>query len=131
MLDNKDLQSISKLLDKKLDTKFDQKFKEQDTKLDRRFKDQDSKLDKKFDEVLTAVSDGFTEMQKEFDALKEEVKLRPTLEHIMNWGDEKIVAIEVRTDKLDYLHINELDNLPPQPEISQALVEHGLKKKTV
>jgi len=134
MLEQKDLHSIGELLDKKLKTQ-----EESITK----------KFDNKLDEVLGAVNDGFTDMQKEFDGVKEElsgvkeelsgvkeelsgvkeeVKLRPTLKQIMNWGDKKIVELELKTDRHDYLHINELDKLPPQAEISRALVERGLKK---
>ena len=114
MLGEKDIQTIGELLDKK--------------------------FDKKFDEMATLVDNGFTDMQKEFDGLKaelkgeingvkEEIKLRPTLNQIMSWGDKKIVELELRADRHDYLHINELDKLPPQAEISRALVEKGFKQK--
>ncbi|GEM_PF-2576562 len=114
MLEEKDIQTIGKLLDEKLDDKFD--------------------------EMATLVNKGFTDMQKEFDGLKEElkgeingvkaeIKLRPTLNQIMSWGDKNIVDLELRADRHDYLHIDELDKLPPQAEISRALVEKGLKPK--
>jgi len=99
MLEEKDLQSIGKLLDKKLD------------------------------EVISSVNDGFTGVQRELDIIKEDVKLRPTLQQIMNWGDKKIVALELDVDKVKYLHLKEFKNLPSQPEISRVLVEHDLKSK--
>lgn len=134
MLDNNDLLKISNLLEEN-NKKNNKLLKEEIV-----------------GEIVGAVNDGFTEMQKQLDGmegkitgmdgkiggmegrlgkLQKDMELRPTLSQIMNWGDNKIVNLELRTDKLDYLHLKELDNLPPAPEISQALMEHGFKKKTV
>lgn len=96
MLEQKDLQSIGELLDKK--------------------------LEKGFDEMAVIVNKGFTDMQKE-------IELRPTKTEIFSWADRRIVDLELKAARHDYLHINELDKLPPQPEISRALIERGLKKK--
>lgn len=135
MLDQKDLQSIGELLDKKLDDRF----KVQEEKLDKKL---EKKIDEKFDEMATLVNKGFSEMQEEFDGLKgefkevkgelktvkEEIKLRPTTERIFEWADGRLLDLELRADRHDYLHVKELDKLPPQPEISRILVEKGFKK---
>ncbi len=128
MLEQKDLQSIGELLDKKLDERFNV---------------QEGKITQKFDEMVGIVNDGFTEMQKGFDGLKEEfngvkgglsgikedIKLRPTLNQIMSWGDKKIVELELRADRHDFMHIDKLDKLPPPAEINRSLIERGFKVK--
>jgi hypothetical protein len=85
-------------------------------------------LDAKLDEMAVTVNKGFTGMQKEINGVKEEIKLRPTMDQIMNWGDKKIVSLELDMDKVKYFHQNEFSKLPPQSEISRALAEKGLKK---
>jgi hypothetical protein len=145
MLEAKDLQSIGELIDKKLGVKL----KENNIALEDGII---AKFDKKFDEMLVVVNDGFTGMQKGFDGLrgefndvkgelnevkvelkviKEDIKLRPTLGQIMDWGDKKIVALELDMDKVRYLHQDEFEKLPPQREINRALVERGFKEKVV
>ncbi|MFH1255465.1 MAG: hypothetical protein V1667_03280 [bacterium] len=79
MLEQKDLQAIGKLLDEKLDErfqaqdrkfderfqaqdcKFDEKFQAQDRKFDERFQAQDRKFDEKFDEKFQAQDRKFDE----------------------------------------------------------------------
>lgn len=107
MLEEKDLQSIGKLLDQ-------------------RFKVQEGKLD----EVIGAVNDGFTEMQVEIDGLVKEIKLRPTKAEIFGWADKRIVDLELAKDRHNFMHIDELGKLPSQPEISRILTERGFKEKT-
>ena len=114
MLEQKDLQSIGELLDKKLKT--------QEQNITQKF-------DGKLDEAINIINKGFTDMQKEINGVKEEVKLRPTKTEIFNWADKRLIDLELKADRHDYLHINELDKLPPQSEISRALIEQGLKKK--
>ena len=117
MLAEKDFQSIGKLLDEKLKT--------QEENADKKF----DKANNRFDEMISIVNDGFTEMQKGFDGLREDIKLRPTMKQIMNWGDNKIVALELDMDKVKYIHQEELDKLPPQAEISRTLIDRGFKAK--
>ncbi|MDO8667702.1 MAG: hypothetical protein Q7K35_01230 [bacterium] len=131
MLEEKDLQSIGELIDKRLGVKLKENNKVLEDGIIKKF-------DKKFDEILGAVNDGFTGMQKEFDGLrgelngvKEDIKLRPTKKEIFEWADRRIVDLELAKDRHDFMHINELGKLPPQPEISRALVERGFKRKTV
>ena len=116
MLEQNDLQAIGILLD--------QRFKVQDKKFDK-------KLDQRFDEMISAVNDGFTGMQGEIDGLKKEMTKRPTKAEIFGWADERIVDLELAKDRHDFMHLNELDKLPPQAEISRALAERGFKRKIV
>lgn len=121
MLDQRDLQSIGELLDKKLDDRF----KIQEEKFDKKL---EKKIDEKFDDMAVLVNKGFTGVQEQIDGLKKEIKLRPTKAEIFAWADKRIVELELAKDRHDYLHINELDKLPPQPEISRILAEKGFKK---
>ncbi|MDO8667817.1 MAG: hypothetical protein Q7K35_01830 [bacterium] len=73
----------------------------------------------------------FDKVEGRLGNLEREIKLRPTKTEMFGWADRRIVDLELRADRHDYLHINELEKLPPQPEISRALVERGLKEKTV
>lgn len=106
MLEQKDLQSIGELLDKKLDE---------------RFKIQGEEFEEKLEEMAALVNKGFTDMQKE-------IELRPTKKEIFEWADGRLLDLELRADRHDYLHIGELDKLPPPAEISRLLVEKGFKK---
>lgn len=72
-----------------------------------------------------------TDFDEKINGLKKEIELRPTKKEMFGWADERITDLELRADRHDYLHINELDKLPPQPEISRALVERGFKEKAV
>jgi len=67
-------------------------------------------------------------LEKEINNLDKEIKLRPTKKEMFGWADKRITDLELRADRHDYIHINELDRLPAQPEISRVLVERGLKK---
>lgn len=129
MLEEKDLQSISVLLD--------QKLKISEDSLTKKF---DAKLNEKIGEVLIVVNDGFTEMQGQFDELKSEVKAdiaevkadvakRPTRNEVFGWADRRIVDLEIGKERHDYLHINELDKLPSPAEINRTLIERGFKQK--
>jgi len=115
MLEQKDLQSIGELLDKKLKTQKDEIVAEIGEVTGEAFSEVESKLIK---------------LETKVDNLSKEMANRPTKTEIFDWADERIVDLELSTDRHDYLHINELDKLPPQPEISRALAERGLKKKT-
>lgn len=118
MLEEKDFQAIGQLLDEKLN----ERFKVQEEGFDK-------KLEEKFDEMGVLVNKGFTGVQEQINGLKKEIKLRPTKKEIFEWADERILSLELSADRHDYLHINELDKLPPQSEISRALAENGVKRK--
>jgi hypothetical protein len=110
MLEQQDLQAIGVLLDQKL-------------------KVQSEQFDEKLGEVLSAVNDGFTEMQGQFNELKGEVAKRPTKDEVFGWADRRIVDLEIGKERHDYLHIDELDKLPPPAEINRTLIERGFKQK--
>lgn len=123
MLEEKDFLTIGSLLDQKLK------------------KNNKILKDEIVDEITGVVNDAFGEFEgkvnKRVDGLEDKiteldkkVDLRPTLNQIMNWGDKKIVALELAMDKVKYLHQEEFNKLPPQAEISRRLVECGLKEKT-
>lgn len=114
MLAQKDLQSIGELLDKKLNTQKDEIVAEIGEVTGEAFSEVESKLDK----IETKVNN-----------LSKEMSDRPTKTEIFNWADKRIVDLELKADRHDYLHIGELDKLPPQPKISRALAERGLKTK--
>ena len=121
MLEQNDLQSIGELLDKKLKTQKDEIVAEMGEVTSEAFSGVESRLgmlESKVDKVETKV-----------DNLSKEMADRPTKTEIFNWADRRVVDLALRADRHDYLHINELDKLPPQPEISRALAERGLKRK--
>ena|SRR3990167_1925988 len=115
MLEKKDIQTIGKLLDEKLD----KKLKENNKIL----------KDGIVAEVGAVTSEAFSAVEAKIDNIEKEIKLRPTLNQIMSWGDKKIIPLELDIDKIKYLHRDEMDNLPPPEEISKALLEKGLKQK--
>ncbi|MDO8668052.1 MAG: hypothetical protein Q7K35_03065 [bacterium] len=115
MLEEKDIQSIGELLDKKLKNQKDEIVAE---------------IGSATSEAFSAVESSLGKLETKVDKLSEEMSLRPTLNQIMNWGDKKIVALELDMDKVKYLHQEEFNKLPPQAEISRRLVECGLKEKT-
>ena len=118
MLEEKDFQAIGKLLD--------EKFKENNKIL----KDEIvAEIGAATSQAFSAVEARIDKIDVKVDKLGEEMAKRPTLNQIMNWGDEKIVALELDMDKVKYLHLKDFKNLPPQPEISRVLVEHDLKLK--
>lgn len=106
MLDEKDLQAIGKLLDKQSD-----------------------KFDEKFDDLLSVVNEGFTGIQEQITELKEEMAKRPTKTEVFGWADKRLIDLEIRKERHDYLHINELDKLPSPSEINRTLIERGFKQK--
>lgn len=69
----------------------------------------------------------FDRIEARTNTVQEEVEKRPTKNEIFQWADKKIDDIDLKVDRLDYLHIKELKNLPAQYEISHALVEADLK----
>lgn len=136
MLEQKDLQSIGNLIDEKL-TKNNKVLKDEiadeiTTVVNTAFNEFEGNINKRVDGLegkIISLDEKVGELDKKVDELDKKVELRPTLEHIMNWGDKKIVSIELDMDKLKYLHLKEFKNLPPQPEISRVLAEDDLKKK--
>jgi hypothetical protein len=112
MLEQEDIKAIGQLLDEKL--KVNNK----------------TLKDEIVAEIGAAVNAGFNDMEAKFEVLQEEMAKRPTRNEIFDWADRRIDDLELRADRHDFLHINELDNLPPQGQISQALLERGFKKAT-
>ncbi|MDP3043708.1 MAG: hypothetical protein Q8N21_04910 [bacterium] len=140
MLEEKYLQAIGILLDQKFKVQEDritEKFKVQEDRITEKFKVQEDritekferKMDEKIDEVLNAVNEGFTGMQGQFNELKNEMAKRPTKEEVFSWADRRIVDLELAKDRHDFMHIDELDKLPAQSEISKTLAERGFKQK--
>ncbi len=86
-------------------------------------------IQKQFDDLYVFVNEGFDGVQAQLDGLKAEMAKRPTRDEIFAWTDRHIIELELAKDRHDYLHINELDKLPSQSEISQALMEKGYKKR--
>lgn len=117
MLDKQDLQAISQLLDEKLD----QKLKIQKEEIT-------AEIGASVNAGFNYVEDRFNKIEEKIESLTEEMAKRPTRNEIFSWADRRIDDLELRADRHDYLHINEIDSLPSQREISQALLDHGLKK---
>ncbi|MCG2690892.1 hypothetical protein L6249_02380, partial [Candidatus Parcubacteria bacterium] len=115
-----------KVQEDRITEKFDQKFKVQEDRITEKF---ERKMDEKIDEVLNAVNEGFTGMQGQFNELKNEMAKRPTKEEVFSWADRRIVDLELAKDRHDFMHIDELDKLPAQSEISKTLAERGFKQK--
>ena len=129
MLEEKDLQSIGELLDKKLKTQKDEIVAEIGSATSEAFSAVEAKIDGIQSDVVGLKSD-VAGLKSEVVGLKKDIALRPTLNQIMSWGDKKIVELELDMDKVKYLHQKEFDKLPPPAEISRVLVERGLKRKT-
>lgn len=137
-MQEQDLQQIGDLLDKKLDEKLDLKFKENNKILkeeiidemaivvNQAFSEQKEQLDVKFAEI----DKNFVEVHKNFIEVKKEIAKRPTTERIFSWADERITTLELDTDKVKYLHREEWKKLPSALEISQILLNDGLKQKS-
>jgi hypothetical protein len=156
---DKDIQAIGVLLDNKLKTQTDRLDKDIQAigvLLDEKLKEQTVRFDGKLDDVLSAVNEGFTEMQGQFDSfraelkgemtelkgemtelkgemneVKESVEKRPTRNEVFGWADTRIVDLEIAKERHDFLHIDELDKLPSPAEINKALIERGFKQKLV
>ena len=96
MLEQKDLQSIGELLDKKLKTQKDEIVSEIGEAAGEAFSEVESKLGK---------------LETKVDNLSKEMANRPTKTEISSWADRRIVDLELRADRYDYLHLNELDKL--------------------
>jgi chromosome segregation ATPase len=145
MLDKQDLQAISQLLDERFESQ-DERFNK---KLDQKFKENNKLLkDEIVAEIGTAVNAGFNDLEakicglqedvsglkkdvsglkKDVGWLKDEMAKRPTRNEIFGWADKRIDELELRADRMDYLHIEDLDKIPPQIEISKTLAARGLK----
>lgn len=78
-------------------------------------------------EIGGAISEALTEIEAKIEKINEELAKRPTKEEIFSWADNRLVPLELARDRHDYLHINELDQLPPPAEISRALMARGFK----
>lgn len=118
MLEEKDFQSIGKLLD--------EKFKENNKIL----KDEIvAEIGAATSQAFSAVEARIDKIDVKVDKLGEEMAKRPTLNQIMSWGDKIIVPLRLDIDKLKYLHLKDFKNLPPQQKISRILIEHDLKLK--
>lgn len=141
-MQEQDLQQIGDLLDKKLDEKLDLKFKENNRILkeeiidemaivvNQAFSEQKEQLDIKFadiDKNFAEVRKNFADIDKNFVEVKEDIAKRPTTERMFSWADERITTLELEADKIKYLHREEWKKLPGALEISQALLNDGLK----
>lgn len=126
-----DLQQIGDLLDKKLDEKLDFKFKENNKILKEEIIDEMATVvNQAFSEQKEQLDIKFSEIDKNFAEVKEEIAKRPTTERIFAWADEKITTLELDADKVKYLHREEWKKLPSALEISQTLLNDGLKQKS-
>ena len=86
-------------------------------------------LDKKLEDFAVIVNRGFNHMESRFtglekrmDKMEAEIQKRPTREEIFRWADERIVNLELRADNIDYLHITELKTIPAPIEVRKVLV---------
>lgn len=111
MLEQQDLQAIGTLLD--------QKFKENNKSL----------KDEIIAEIGEVFGESFGSLEARMDKLEEELAKRPTMDQIFSWADKRILELELRADRHDFMHIDELDKLPSQLEISKTLIERGFKVK--
>lgn len=68
-------------------------------------------------------------LEDKMDDLSEAVAKCPTREEVFSWADRRLVDLEIAKDRHDYLHINELTNLPLPIEISKTLIKRGFKRK--
>ena len=129
MLDQQDLKAISGLLDEKF-KENNQKLKEEivdevGTLVNVAFAEHEASDNEKFE----GIDKKFESIDKTLKELKDEIAKRPTRNDFSKWADGNIVDLQLRADRIDYIHMDDLDKLPSQPEISQALLARGLKKK--
>ena len=127
MLEEQDLKQIGKLLKENNKTLKDEIVTEVTGVVNDAFSEFEGKINKRVDGLENKI----TELDEKVTAMDRKIELRPTLNQIMSWGDKKIVALELDMDKVKYLHQEEFDKLPPQANISRALIERGLKLKDV
>ncbi|MCX6800394.1 MAG: hypothetical protein NT091_04595 [Candidatus Falkowbacteria bacterium] len=96
---------------------------------DEQFANERKHSDEQFAEVVSAVAEGFAGAQEQINecATKEDLVKCATKEDIVEWGDNRIIDLELARDRHDYLHINDLNSLPSQSKINKALIERGFK----
>ena len=64
--------------------------------------------------------------KQEFDTVYEKIDRLPDINQIMSWADRQVVPVQRDNERLKFLHLDELKNLPSSLEISRRLIEEGL-----
>lgn len=102
MLEQKDLEAIASLLDKKLD----ERFSAYDKKLDERFSEYDKKLDERFEKSEQSMKDFICEQITNSEAF-----LLGEMERMSNSTNSKIELMQKNIDELtQYYRITRLEN---------------------
>lgn len=97
----------------------------------------DEKLDKAISEIASAMNMAFAEheeknnerfdkIEQRFDKIDAELANKPSLGQINAWADNNLIPFQRDVEKLKFLSIKKLKNLPDNLTISSALIEEGL-----
>lgn len=90
----------------------------------------DVKLDKAVSEIAGMVNVAFTEFEEKtarrFDKIDEDLAQKPSLREINAWADSNLIPFQRDVEKLKYLHIKELKDIPDNLTVSSALIDEGL-----
>ncbi|MEI7498545.1 MAG: hypothetical protein WCK11_04685 [Candidatus Falkowbacteria bacterium] len=135
-MQKEDLKQIADLLDKKFDEKLEQQNKQIFSRIDEMEERIMTLTKQEFDTVyerlntieekFDTIDESFEAVTQQFDRVEQQISALPTTSQIFNWGDQQIVPMGRMLDKLKFLHIDELKNLPSNLEISQRLVDEDL-----
>jgi hypothetical protein len=130
MLEERDIQAISVLLDEKLKENNKTLKDEIISEIGENIKENNKTLkDEIISEIGETIGEAFSNIEAKIDRLEEEIAKRPTRNEVFGWADRRIIDLEIGKERHDYLHIDELDKLPSPAEINRTLIERGFKQK--
>jgi hypothetical protein len=76
--------------------------------------------------VNTAFSEFEEKTARRFDKIDEDLAQKPSLREINAWADSNLIPFQRDVEKLKYLHIKELKDIPDNLTVSSALIDEGL-----
>jgi hypothetical protein len=117
-----DLKQIGELLDSKLEEKLGKAVSEIASMVNVAFTEFEEKTTQQFDKIIDRI-DG---MEQRLDKIDEELSHKPALHEINAWADGNLIPFQRDVEKLKYLHIKELKDIPDNLTISSALIDEGL-----
>ncbi len=77
-------------------------------------------------EYFDAIESQFVETGRRFDKIENTLADQPTRADVQKWADENVIPYQKDVDRLKFLNIKALKNVPDNITIREQLVEEGL-----
>jgi hypothetical protein len=122
-VDNAINTSVKKIVDQSLDEKLDQRFKKNKEDMDA----MEERIMISTQEEFSVINDRFNKVDQRFNKIDKTLETKANESTLLDWADNRILELELNSNKVKYLHIKEWKGLPSASKIKEALIKEGLE----